>query len=199
MVTILIWCSFQKKQLNPKIRFINYIANSKKLCQEILHLKAELTQMQDRYLGAEQIVSRKMDKKKRKILLASPLHRATRCLQHASFLLLCLTITLHCLAFIIRCYIPELILDEYDALPNNATGFREYSIQIDLHRVEQKLTTEGPNPKIRFGTKFPFLKEQKPVQGWRNAILDFLGSMLWLTHNQVTVDTKRAQFPSGRH
>ena len=155
--------------------------------------------MQDRFPRAEQLVSRKMDKKKKKKLLASPLHRATRCLQHASFLLLCLTITLHFLAFIIRCYIPELILDEYDALSKNATDFREYSMQIDLHRLEEKLTTEGTNSQIRFGTKFPFLKDRKPVQGWRNAILDFLGSMLWLTHNQVTVDTKRTQFPSGRH
>ena len=140
-----------------------------------------------------------MDKNKRKKLLSSPLHRATRCLQHASFLLLCLTVTLHCLAFMIRCYIPELILDEYDALSNNATDFREYIIQINLLRVEHKLATEGPNPQIQFGTKFRFMKDRKPVQGWRNTILDFLGSMLWLTHNQVTVDTKRTQFPSGRH
>ena len=154
--------------------------------------------MQDRYVNTERIVLRKINKVAQRKLLSSPWHRGTRCLQHASVMILLLTITLHCLAFAVRWYIPELLLDELDALTDNDTDFMEYNIKIGNLRPDP--VAEGPTPLLERKPAFSFPPERtKPIQGWRKAILDFLGSMLWLTHNQVTVDTKRTQFPSGRH
>ena len=132
-------------------------------------------------------------------MLSSPWHRGTRCLQHASALLFCLTMALHCMVFLIKFYVPELLSDEYDSLTSNSSDFKEYTMQLALHHTGQNHIAEDPQSPVQFRPKFPFLTGRKTIKGWRNAILDFLGGMLWLTHNQVTVDTKRTQFPSGRH
>ncbi len=178
--------------------------------------------MKNRYLEAEKLVQNKKNRALRRRTLSNPWNKTTRCLQHASVLLLCLTIVMHSVRFLVSHYVPELLLDERDALTDSDAAFFEYAEQIKtIETVSQDasdtvssefaeqtglLEEEIQNEDLNSIEEehllsavpldaLPHHRDRMASDNWFGKITAFLRTVFGIQQNQETIDTKRTKFP----